>query len=66
MTDIQCCRKMREKVEQESIWLRTDGYWIYGKPEFAYDGDGIFDDMTAIHQIHFCPFCGAALLWKKS
>jgi len=56
-----CCEDLSILVEHEDIEQGAIGLEIYGKPSYANDGDGYFDDMTETYPIVYCPFCGAKI-----
>lgn len=55
-----CCKDMAQAICHKEIFEAEGAVYIYGKPEFANDGECI-DDMTSEIKITFCPFCGRSL-----
>jgi hypothetical protein len=60
---IYCCDQIKNSVveltfDSDDCLQRAE---IYGKPDFANDGDGHFDDMTDMDEISYCPYCGTKL-----
>jgi hypothetical protein len=56
-----CCEDLSKMAEAEELEQGASGLEIYGKPRYANDGDGYFDDMTNTYPIVYCPFCGAKI-----
>jgi hypothetical protein len=56
-----CCKEMKQRIAKEDFEHGDFGVEIYGKPSYAYDGDGQYDDMTCTYPIVYCPFCGAKI-----
>ena len=62
-----CCDNLRKAVDSETVlFLNGGSFHIHGRPSFAYDGNGRYDDMTEEFEIHFCPFCGYDLAFIGS
>jgi len=62
---IYCCKEFQRAFSKENITHhgneRGISFYIYGRPRFANDEDGYFDDMTSDDEIFYCPFCGQKL-----
>ena len=55
---LHCCDRMNEMLCEHEMHRTEEQVFIYGRPSFANDGDGHFDNMTDSFIITYCPFCG--------